>query len=228
MRANFLDRAIGVMAPRAALKRMRARAAYDAVRGYDGAALGRHTDGWRAPSTSADWEIASAGPRLRDRHRDLVRNNPHAAKAVSAWVTSIVGDGIQPRTDNKKVMDAFKEWCGQCDADGQLNFYGLQTLAAREMVEGGEVLIRRRPRRASDGLAAPVQVQILEADLLDGTKNGAVANGNEVIQGVEFDVIGRRQNYWLFAQHPGSSSVSVLSKRFGSAAVPASDVIHLY
>ena len=33
-----------------------------------------------------------AGAILRNRMRDLVRNNPHAAKAVSAWVSNIVGD----------------------------------------------------------------------------------------------------------------------------------------
>lgn len=228
MRANFLDRAIGVVAPRAALKRMRARAAYDAARGYDGAALGRHTDGWRAPSTSADWEIGSAGPRLRDRHRDLVRNNPHAAKAVSSWVTSIVGDGIMPRTSDKKVMEAFKRWSKKCDADGQLDFYGLQTLAVREMVEGGEVLVRRRRRRQADALDVPLQLQVLEADLLDGSRNGALGNGNVVIQGVELDPIGKRQNYWLFPEHPGGTVLSFRARALSSGPIAAEDVIHLY
>src|SRR6202008_1658665 len=105
VRANILDRAIGAVAPRMALKRIRARAALDLVtRAYAGAALGRHTDGWKTSPSSADSEIASAGSRLRDRHRDLVRNNPNAAKAVSSWVTNLVGDGISPRTPDPKVM----------------------------------------------------------------------------------------------------------------------------
>lgn len=228
MRANLLDRAIGVVAPRTALKRMRARAAYDAARGYAGAALGRHTDGWRAPSTSADTEIAAAGPRLRDRHRDLVRNDPHAAKAVSSWVTSLVGDGIMPRTNDKKAMAAFNRWCRQCDADGQLEFYGFQTLAVREMVEGGEVFVRRRRRRRSDGLVVPLQLQVLEADLLDSSKNGATANGNVAIQGIEIDAIGKRQAYWMFGEHPGSTVVGFRSRGLTSAPIPAGDVIHLY
>ena len=96
--ATWLDRAIGAVAPRAAVRRVLARQSFDALtRGYDGAARGRRTDGWRAPNTSADAEIAVAGALLRDRMRDLVRNNPHAAKAVSVLVNNIVGAGIIPR-----------------------------------------------------------------------------------------------------------------------------------
>ena len=38
-----------------------------------------------------------AGALLRDRMRDLVRNNPHAAKAVAVLVNKIIGAGIMPR-----------------------------------------------------------------------------------------------------------------------------------
>ena len=61
-RVTWLDRAIGSVAPRAALRRVQARESFDALaRGYDGAAKGRRTDGWRAAGTSADSEIAIAG-----------------------------------------------------------------------------------------------------------------------------------------------------------------------
>lgn len=222
------------MAPRTGLRRERARRALDlSTRAYAGAAIGRHTAGWSAGDTSADAEIAGAGTRLRERSRDLVRNNPHAAKAVSSWVSNIVGDGIMPRAvtgnpaTDKKVMAAFNKWAKQCDADGQLDFYGLQTLACREMIEAGEVLARRRRRRASDGLVAPVQVQIIEGDLLDSAKTGYVQGGNVAILGVEFSPIGQRQAYWLYAQHPGFNFVSFTS-RIMSAPVAAEDVIHLY
>jgi lambda family phage portal protein len=229
VRANLLDRAIGFVAPGTALKRIKARARLDIVtRAYAGAAQGRHTDGWRTSPTSADSEIASAGSRLRDRHRDLVRNNPNAAKAVSSWVTNLVGDGIAPRTPDPKVMALFKEWARRCDADGQLDFYGQQALAVREMVEGGEVLVRRRRRRVADGLPVPLQLQILEADFLDSTRNGPIGGNNVVVQGVEFSAIGARQNYWLFAEHPGNVAVSFLARRTASAPIPASEIIHLY
>src|SRR5690606_21625848 len=80
MAVNWFDRAIASVAPRTAARRVLARQAFETLaRGYEGAARGRRTDGWRAPGSSADTEIGMAGALLRDRMRDLVRNNPHAA-----------------------------------------------------------------------------------------------------------------------------------------------------
>jgi len=233
-RMTWLDRAIGSFAPRTALRRVQARDNLEILaRGYDGAAKGRRADGWRTAPTSADSEVGVAGALLRDRMRDLVRNNPHAAKAVSVLVNNIIGSGIIPRaaSDNAKLnaqANALWElWSAQCDADGQLDFLGLQTLACRQMVEAGEVLIRRRPRRTSDGFEIPLQIQLLEADMLDASRNGDLIDGGRIVQGVEFNGLGQRRAYWLFAQHPGDS-VLTSRRRLDSLAIPASDIAHLY
>ena len=233
-RMNWLDRAIGSFAPHRAIKRLQARQALESLtRGYDGAARVRRTDGLRAPGTSADAEIATAGTLLRDRMRDLVRNNPHAAKAVSALVNNIIGSGIIPRAASgndkldAKVNALWEKWSSQCDADGQLDFLGLQTLACRQMIEAGEVLIRRRPRRSSDGFDVPIQLQLLEADMLDATINRDLNDGGNIVQGIEFNQIGQRRSYWLYAQHPGDSVISS-KMRLNSQPIPAVDVLHLY
>jgi lambda family phage portal protein len=233
-KANWMDRALAVVAPRTATKRVVARAAFDAVaRKYDGAALGRLRDGMARTSTSADAEIARALPLLRARHRDLVRNNPHARKACTVWKNNLIGAGIIVRSNspdqalNEKTDALWNEWVAQADADGQLDFYGLQELATGIMIEGGEALIRRRVRKDSDGLAVPLQLQILEGDHLDHSKSGPTANGRKVVQGVEFDAIGRRAAYWLFRDHPGNAWLSA-SARLQSDPVPASEVLHLY
>jgi lambda family phage portal protein len=230
---SWLDRAIVSVAPRTATRRVLARQAFEGLaRSYEGAARGRRTDGWHAPGSSADAEIGRAGALLRDRMRDLVRNNPHAAKAVAVLVNNIIGAGIMPRAasgDDKldrEVDRLFEIWARGCDADGQLDFYGLQTLACREMVEAGEVLVRRRPRRPGDGVMPPVQMQLLEADFLDATRNGALGAG-QAVQGIEFDALGRRRAYWLFGAHPGDASLS-LPGGLTSRAVPASEIAHVY
>jgi len=132
MRASWFDRAIAVVSPRRATRRLLARQVFEGLtRAYEGAARGRRTDGWRSPGTSADSEIATAGALLRDRMRDLVRNNPHAAKAVAVLVNNIVGAGIMPRAASgddrldRTVNDLWETWARGCDADGQLDFYGL-------------------------------------------------------------------------------------------------------
>ena len=102
---TFLDRMVAWAAPEAGVLCALARRSFEALsakthgyaRGYDGAAKGRATSGWKTAGTSADAEIAAASGLLRDRMRDLTRNNPHTAKAVSVLVNNIVGSGIFPR-----------------------------------------------------------------------------------------------------------------------------------
>lgn len=125
-------------------------------------------------------------------------------------------------------MGLWDKWSKQADADGQLNIYGLQELAAREMVESGEVLIRKRLRRPEDGLAVPLQLQIMESDQLDGSKVSMNGN-NRIINGVEVNIIGRRTAYWMFEDHPGSLLPGAgLLATLQSKPVPADQIIHFY
>jgi lambda family phage portal protein len=225
---TLLDRAIGFVSPAAGLQRARQRAMIEALtRGYDGADRGRLSGGRRAGSTSADAEIARDVRWLRDRMRDLVRNNPHAANALSVLVTHAIGDGIIPRAKDKRVNDLFAEWAKVCDADGDLDFYGIQASAARQMFESGDALVRRRRRLLEDGLPAPLQLQVIETDMIDTSKVWPIATATRVIQGIEFDALGRRSAYWLYPVHPGNAGFDG-RQGFESKAVPASDIAHAY
>lgn len=197
------------------------------ARSYDGAASGRNMHSWRTPSTSADAEVGAGVRLLRDRMRDLVRNNPHAENALSVLVTHAVGEGIVPRAKDKKVNALFQKWMKQCDADGQLDFYGLQALAVRGMLESGDGLVRRRRRRTSDGLAVPLQLQVLEADMIDSTKEGVLSGARNAIQGIEFDSLGKRRAYWLHATHPGNTHFDGLFT-VESKPIPAEEIAHVY
>ena len=231
---NFLDRAIGLVAPGAALRRAQARAAMAMLaRSYEGARIGRRTDGWVVAGTSANAEIGTAIARLRDRSRDLVRNNPYAAKAVQAVVSNLIGTGIMPRAragDASLSDQADKLWARfaeACDADQLTDFSGLQALIVRTLVESGECLVRIRERRVEDGLAVPLQLQLLEPDHLDASKTGDRPGGGFVIQGVEFDALGRRRAYWLYPVHPGEVAMFRRAS-LTSQPVPASSVLHLF
>ena len=77
---NWLDKAIGALVPGAGLRRARQRQALAVLtRAYEGARQSRRTEGWIAGGTGANAEIGTALHRLRDRSRDLVRNNPYAS-----------------------------------------------------------------------------------------------------------------------------------------------------
>jgi lambda family phage portal protein len=233
---NWLDKAISWVAPEAGLRRVRARRAAELVRlAYEGARTGRRTDGWMTTGNSANAEIGAALSKLRERSRDLIRNNAYASRAVAEVVGNAIGTGItaQARTSrpelNRQIDTAWLEWIGQCDADGQLDFYGLEALVARTVFESGECLVRFRQRRSADGFKIPIQLQVLEPDYLDHTKTQKTETGY-IIQGVEFDLVGRRVYYWLFGQHPGDVVQTGVrgGLSFQSARVPASEVLHIY
>ena len=240
---NFLDKAIGVVAPQRALQRVRSRVALELTQdyldrhaqrfSYDGATAGRRAHGWYAASTDANVELMGSLIWLRNRSRDLIRNNPYAARAIEELAGNVVGTGIVPKakTGNAaidKIIDA--EWpffADACDTPQRLDFFGMQTLAVRTMAESGEALVRFRPRLAASNLRVPLQLQMLEADFLDQSRTMGLINGH-VMEGVQFDEMGRRAAYWLFSYHPGG--VLILNPRGGiiSQPVPADQIMHVY
>ncbi|HSH45102.1 MAG TPA: phage portal protein, partial [Longimicrobiales bacterium] len=229
---NAMDRLIGWVSPKWGAKRAMARARMQAARAYfDGATTGRRGASIRRSLADANAVTARTLPRLRAGSRDLVRNNPHARRGVEAIVSNTVGTGIAPQflrdghraEDIEQLADLHLETT-DCDADGRHTFAGLQAAGFWEMVESGEVLVRRRWRRTRDALTVPVQFQLLEPDYLDHAKDVArTETGGSIVQGVEFDRLGRRRAYWLYSEHPGSTRFTGVSK-----PVPATDVIHAY
>jgi lambda family phage portal protein len=196
---------------------------------YEGASVGRRYDGWNTvTSGSANAEVYAGIARLRDRSRDLVRNNWAAARAVSVIANNVVGAGIIPSSTSPGIEAALIAWADTtlCDADGLLNLYGLQSAIMRTVVESGECLVLRERRTTSEGLPLLFQLRVLEGDYIDTLVDGPMPNGNRAIQGVEFDQRGRRVAYHLFESHPGDQLWTGL--RSGTRRVPASEVVHVY
>lgn len=229
----WIDRALGAIAPRWQLKRVRAKLATELVlRHYEGATVGRRTQGWHHRSTDANVANWTSLQKLRDVARDLVRNNGHAESALTTIADHTVGSGIVAKAapKNDRFMALWKAWAEttDCDADGRHDLYGLQKLVMTSVAESGEVLVRRRMRRLEDGLAIPLQLQILEADFLDTARSMQLPNGGQIIQGIEFDAIGTRVAYWLFPRHPGSSMGTMSTVMGWSRPVPATEILHVY
>jgi lambda family phage portal protein len=233
---NALDRIIGWVSPALGLQRARARAALSAVNGYEAAKAGRRGNRQARTQSSANAVIGRDGLALRARSRYLARNNPYAARAIDILVANIIGEGImaQPATGDeaadKRVLDLWRRWVDQADAVGQLDFYGLQAQAVRTWVESGEVLARRRVRRASDGLIVPLQIQVIEPDYLDPSRDTIrpSVGDNVVVQGIELDIRGRRVAYWLYREHPGDITAALRSDSLSAVRVTADQVAHLY
>jgi lambda family phage portal protein len=201
---------------------------------YDAAGSGRRMAGWNAPSTGPNKAVVGL-QKIRDRVRDAVRNDWAGASSVRVWTTNIVGTGITPRLRTKeaklkeKLNKLWNSWVPFADADGVLDFYGLQLLGARTWFSGGELFIRERPRRPSDGLPVPYQVQLLEGDmvpLLDTAIWPGLQAGNMIYQGIEVNPIGQRVAYWFYKQHPGDNPPAAMPQEL--TRVPAEFVQHLF
>ena len=199
---NALDRLISVFAPEAAYRRAQYRAAMQVTLAYDGAKSGRRTDGWVSGSGDVNTEVGAGLVALRNRSRDLLRNNPYASKAVNELVSNTVGTGIVPQaktgsSELDSIIDA--EWpyfAENCDPGGQLDFYGMQSLVVRTTAESGDGIIRFRSRLQKDNLRVPLQIQALEGDYLDASRTTGTA-ANPIVMGVQFNLIGQRESYWL-------------------------------
>jgi lambda family phage portal protein len=240
-----LDRAIEALSPAWGARRLRERLRIEAARAYEGGGVGRMTDGWWTTSSDATSEVLSGGRRLRDRARDLVRNNPWACSALQTWrstagpivARTLAPDVAAPGASRlaggvaDRIDTLWTAWCERAGAEDGTDFGDLQGQVIGELVEAGECLIRRVDRRLADGLPVPLQVQVLEPDYLDDTRDRPLDDGGVILGGIEFGPpLGgppQRRAYWLWREHPGA--VRVFTRLQGeSVRVPADEIAHVY
>lgn len=166
------------------------------------------------------------------RARHAVRNDPWAGTAIDKLVSNGIGTGIQSKQvwgtkEFRKAVDKlWRRWAKYADADGVLDWYGLQALIWREWDEGGECFIRIRNRRREDGLPVPLQIQVIEAEQCPANHWTTAPNGNRIKAGIEFDRIGRRVAYWMYREHPGEQQSEINGSEL--IRIPADQILHVY
>ena len=112
---------------------------------YDGIGSGRRALAWSVGNPGAVAAMLSNQSELRTKSRDLVRRNAWANAALESYVANAIGTGIKPQsmltdsTQREAVQSLWRDWTVEADAAGLTDFYGLQALACRAMLEGGEV-----------------------------------------------------------------------------------------
>lgn len=204
-------------------------------RQYEGASKSQRMRRWRTKSSSANSEIAGGLSTLRNRSRDLRRNNPYAAKGIQVIGSNVVGYGIRTQFRNQNdtpgeetpLEKAWKDWAHTkaIDFDGRHNIFGLQRLVMEAVAESGEVLVRKR---FDANNKFPLQYQVLESDFLDTTLTIPAKNGGQIIQGIEFDKQGKRVAYHLWESHPGGQDQDFFIPSLKSNRVPAEEVMHIF
>lgn len=231
---SVIDRLVEAVSPAAGLRRQKQRLALGMLRAYEGGRLTERTSRWISLDSGPNAEIGPAMSRLRARSRQMVRDNPYAARAVSVLAAHQIGYGITARWEDPAAQTLWDQWIQQCDLAGMQSFDALQWQVARSRAESGEVLVRMvrvAPRWAAErGLMVPLQLDVLEGDFLPedtgGWSDARFANKN-VRNGVEFDSTGQRAAYWLRRQHPGEYS-SNLTMQEVLDRVLAKEVLHIF
>ena len=219
--------ALGLFAPSYARRWIAAR---NVLRKYQGASTAGHNSKWRPSKKSADAILATDSNIIRDRARDLVRNNSHVCGAIRKIVSNVVHKGIKPqfrRTKRGKTPDdawndrveaAWAEWSqAEC-------FWQVQQLVLSHWWVDGEVLVHfwEDQRRAEDGIN-PLRLRVLESDFLDDSVDGDIGNGRFARRGVEIDSHGDPVAYHILDNHPGDSHFSATSRR-----ISAENIVHIF
>ena len=99
VKRNIVDKAFESFAPVKASQRMRARFAMEIANRFDGASRSRRgLKEWNPLGGSPDADILFDLEALRDRSRDLVRNNAIASGAIKTKITNVIGAGLRLRS----------------------------------------------------------------------------------------------------------------------------------
>jgi len=217
---NVIDRVVEFFAPGRALQRLKNRAQMAIAGQWYGARFDRGaTANWMPYGGSGDSDTVYDLRWLRNRSRDLMRNNPLALGAVNTVTTAAVGTGMVLRSEidaatlgisedeaqdwQDKTEREFRLWAenpSSCDAARTNSFYALQALAFRSAFESGDVFATL-PWIKTKASPYQTKVNLIEADRVIN-KDYAI-NTEELSGGVQMDKFGAPVAYHVLRHHPG-------------------------
>ena len=210
------------------------------LRTYAGANKGRLFADFFSNSKSADAELAPALRTLRDRSRELARNDSYVKRYLALLSANVIGTkGIRlsckARDDNGQldivgnqiIEREFAKWCKKesCTVTGKLSFIDAQKLFVETLARDGECLVKHV--RTKDN-PYNYSIQFIEADHLDEEYDYKLKDNATIRMGVEVNGVGKPLAYHLFKQHPYDSSQysTVQSQKY--TRIPADELIHAY
>lgn len=219
VKPNMVDRVVGYFSPESGVKRHRARQMMALSGGYASNTKSRKSLGnWSTSvGADADSDIIPDLQYLRDRSRDMSRNNSLASGAISTKVTSIVGTGLKLHSEidyeflglsreegeawQVKAEREFSYWSRKkCDIERKNNFSSIQALALRATLESGDSFAVRRFKKHSGELYG-LKIQLVEADRV--CNENYASDTSKLVEGVEKDGDGCVSRYHIANGHPG-------------------------
>ena len=195
---------------------------------YDAAGTGKRAEGWkRTPAAGPVKALSRTLDTIRRRVRHELRNNPAAAPVIDIIDGNVIGGGINPIIRDEALRKLWERWSEQCDADGIAGSFGeLQSLAMLEIVGGGEVFGRLRPRdpKLDPWLAVPLQVQLLPGEMVPSRDTSG-----ESVAGIVYSGPGRKSAIKFRRRHPDEEAEpGQIGARDEFSIVPATDCLHAF
>lgn len=197
-------------------------------RGFDAAGGGRRWEGAKGVEALNTSILAGATTAAR-RAGWYARNNPWVASAVQGLVANAIGAGVKARSKHpdaavrERLHALWQRWTDRADAAGLTDFYGLQALALRAMIESGESFARFRFLDADEGL--PLAIDLLDREQVPTDLHREISPGARIRAGIEFDAGGRRIAYHCYRHRPGDALAPM---SMDMVRVPAADMLHLF
>ena len=212
-------------------------------RQYAAAAGGRLTSDWMAGGSSEDTELAGSLETMRNRSRQMIRDNPHAANLQRIIEDNVVGTGIglqclvtgaDGKPDaaiNDRIEAAWAEWSDRntCHTAGLLSLTDLLRVAVGGVFSDGEALVRIVPK-AFGGGRIPFALDLIEPDLLLDQASGTfqTRQGSTVRLGVEVNEWHRPLAYWMRTTHPGDTTFLSSPAAATIRRIAADEILHMY
>lgn len=223
-----IDDIISVFSPSTAIRRAEARNAYNSIkhRRYEGAQINKNDQYWLTNTHDADGDILRDLPKLRERSRELIQNNPWAISVVSHLIANVVGEnGHVPRCPKDNNYETWlKEKLEEIGEDGlditeEQDFSELEALALWQLIESGEAF-----SHFVYDCNKRLKIQNYEADQVYSFRNAI--DGNEIRAGIEIQKSTGKHLSYFINEHPGS--YSSYYKRTEEERVFRKDMLHLF
>lgn len=207
-------------------------------RNYHAAATGRLFADFMSSNRSADSELKPDLALMRNRSRELARNDVYTRRYLNLMKTNVIGDGMTLQVKarnadgsldaigNDIIEGAWAEFgmLGNCTADGKMSWVDLQKYCVEATKRDGEAFFQIIYNQS---FKHGVAIQPLEADYIDEQKNERLKNGHEIRMGIELDGFKRPVAYWVRQRHPGDYDYNTLGLT-NSIRIPADRIIHVF
>ncbi len=195
---------------------------------FPAAAKGRRTGYQTPPSGLINQLLLGSLPLQRSAARAAYYQVDWVKSGVNSLTASIISEGIRPtptqldKSVKTKIKELWSRWVEEADTTGRLDFYGLQKLAVKEMINKGESFLRLRYRQAGT-MEVPLQLQGLDPSWFPIDNLNKNYTNSYIIGGVEFD---RRESiiyYHMLDRKPDDTQ-----KNFKTYRVKADEIVHLF